>query len=262
MGILNVTVDSFSDGGKYLSPGAAVDRALQMVEEGADIIDVGGESTRPGAEPVSAGVEMERVIPVIRRIARETDALISVDTSKASVAAAALEAGASIINDVCGARDTRMFEVARASGAGIILMHMQGTPRTMQTNPRYDDVVAEVGEFFRQSLARALEYRIDARCIAFDPGIGFGKTVAHNLQLLGDMESLASFGRPLVIGVSRKSFIGRLLNDDAMERRLWPTVALTSLLREKGARIFRVHDVRENRDALRMTEAVLSGGVG
>lgn len=257
MGVLNVTVDSFSDGGKHLSPQAALAHARRMIAEGADIIDIGGESTRPGASPVPLEVEMERVIPVIEALARESTVLLSVDSSKAAVAAAAVDAGAHILNDVAGFRDEAMLDVAQRSGAGMIAMHMQGTPQTMQIAPAYDDVVSEVRDFFRQSLARFLESGIDPSCVAFDPGIGFGKDVSHNLKLLAGVAELAVDGRPILIGVSRKSFIAKIIGDSAMERRLGPTVALTAAARLQGARIFRVHDVRENLDALRTIEALM-----
>jgi dihydropteroate synthase len=259
MGVLNVTADSFSDGGRFLAPDDAVRHALAMVAGGADIIDVGGESTRPGAEPVSAEIEMARVIPVIERLSAQTDRAISIDTSKASVAAAAIKAGASIINDVTAMRaDGAMAIVAERTGAGVILMHMQGTPRDMQANPHYGDVVAEVGDFFRQSFERALRCGINPMRIAFDPGIGFGKTVEHNLLLLKNLAALRIENRPLVLGVSRKSFIGKILEAPSHADRLWPTVALTSYAREQDANILRVHDVRPNAEALRMTEAILS----
>jgi dihydropteroate synthase len=259
MGILNVTEDSFSDGRAYLSPARAVEHALQMVEEGADIIDVGGESTRPGAHPVSEFEELRRVLPVITSIAAQTDRPISIDTSKAKVARAAIEAGARLINDVTGLRgDREMIEVASETGVGVVIMHMQGTPRTMQNSPYYEDVVSEIREFFRLSHERAVASGIHPMSLAYDPGIGFGKTVSHNLALLRNVGSLRIEDRPLLYGVSRKSFIGKVLGTASMEERFWPTVALTSLLREKGVNIFRVHDVRANREALRMTEAILN----
>ena len=258
MGILNVTVDSFSDGGKYVSVEKAVEHGLRMVEEGADIIDVGGESTRPGAEPVDAEEEMRRVLPVIGALAGKTRCAISIDTYKAEVARAAVGRGARIINDVTGLRgDAGMAGAARETGAGLIIMHMQGSPRDMQSNPRYSDVVAEVGDFFRQSFTRAVTCGIDPMNIAFDPGIGFGKTAAHNMLLLKNIESLRVENRPLVVGVSRKSFLGKISGSDDMADRLWPTVALTSYARERGADIFRVHDVQPNAEALRMTGAIL-----
>lgn len=256
MGVLNVTPDSFSDGGRFDQVESALNQAQRLIEEGADIVDVGGESTRPGAAPVQPVEELGRVLPVIRRLRERTpQILISIDTSKAAVAAAALAAGADIINDVTALRgDPAMAEVAASTGAGLCLMHMQGTPGDMQRAPRYDDVVAEVADFLAARLAAATVAGIARECIALDPGIGFGKTAAHNLRLLRDPLALtvAMPDRPLLFGVSRKSFLGGTLAD-----RFWPTVTLTSLLRERGARIFRVHDVRPNREALRMTEAIL-----
>ena len=261
MGVLNLTLDSFSDGGRFFDPELAVAHALQMEAEGAEIIDIGGESTRPGAEPVSEAEELARVVPVIERLAGRLQAVISIDTSKAAVARAALAAGAGILNDVTALRgDPEMPRVAAESGAGVILMHMQGTPRTMQAAPHYEDVVAEVRDFFRQSAALALRWGIDPLRIAFDPGPGFGKTVEHNVMLLRHLEALRPAempDRPLVWAVSRKSFLGTLLDDMALEQRFWPTVALTSLGRELGAAVFRVHDVKANVEALRMTEAIL-----
>jgi len=258
MGVLNVTVDSFSDGGKYVSVKNAVAHGLQMVAEGADIIDVGGESTRPGSEPVEEAEELRRVLPVIKELAGQIKCPISIDTCKARVARAAIEWGACIINDVTGlCGDPDMAGVAAETGAGLVIMHMKGRPRDMQVNPRYDDVVAEVGEFFRHGFTHAVSCGIDPMNIAFDPGIGFGKTAAHNLLLLKNIESLTVENRPLLVGVSRKSFLGKILGSDDMAGRAWPTVALTSYARERGARIFRVHDVRPNAEALRMTEAIL-----
>src|SRR5262245_57752423 len=201
MGVLNVTPDSFSDGGCYFDSSAAIKHGLEMAKNGASIIDVGGESTRPGAEPVSPNEQIARVRPVIEELAQSTRAHISVDTSSAEVARAALQAGASIINDVTGATgDERMFALAAETGAAVILMHMQGTPATMQIAPAYHDVVKEVAEFFRQQFAQAVRSGIDPMCIAFDPGIGFGKTLAHNLALLANLSRLRVEGRPLVIG--------------------------------------------------------------
>jgi dihydropteroate synthase len=264
MGILNVTADSFSDGGRFLAPGAAVAHALQMADEGAAILDIGGESTRPGAEPVAEEVEMARVLPVVGGIldcglrVAGGGILLSIDTSKAAVARAAIARGAHIINDVTGLRgDPEMLDAARETGAGLVIMHMRGSPRTMQDAPRYDDVVAEVREFFRQSFERAVHSGIDPMCIAFDPGIGFGKSVAHNLALLKNLAALRVADRPLVLGVSRKSFISRVLGSDSMEDRGAGTVALTALGRALGANVFRVHEVKANAAALRMAEAVL-----
>ncbi len=256
-GIVNVTPDSFSDGGQFFDPARAVQHGLQLLAEGADILDIGGESTRPGAEPISAEEELHRVLPVIRALRAQTQTLISIDTFKASVAEAALAAGADIINDVSGlAHDPRMLHVARASDCGLVVMHMKGEPRTMQQHPHYDDVVREVHDYFDRRVRDLAEAGIDPRRIVLDPGIGFGKTLEHNLALLRALPALRSHGRPLLVGVSRKSMIGRLLGSDRMEDRAWPTVALTSWLREHGAAIVRVHDVKPNVDAMRMTEAI------
>jgi dihydropteroate synthase len=258
MGVLNVTTDSFSDGGRYIDVERAVAHGQRLAAEGAEIIDVGGESTRPGAEPVPEAEEMRRVLPVIELLATEVpDCAISIDTMKPAVARAAMETGAEIINDVTGLRDPKMREVVRATGAGAIAMHMQGMPRDMQRSPRYDDVVGEIREFFRQTFEGCLACGIDPMRLAFDPGIGFGKTVEHNLTLLRNVDSMRVGGRPLVLGVSRKSFLGKVVNSDDLDDRAWPTVALTSYGRTRGANIIRVHDARPNAEALRMTEAIL-----
>ena len=258
MGVLNITPDSFSDGGSFFSLQAAVDHGLALIAEGADIIDVGGESTRPGAQPVPKDEELRRVVPAIRALRAKTDCLLSIDTSKADVASAALVAGANIVNDITGLRgDPKMHEVTREAGAGVVIMHMQGTPSTMQAAPSYANVTAEVGDFFRQSIARAISCGLDPMSIALDPGIGFGKTFAHNRELLHNLPALRVWDRPLVVGVSRKSFLGALTGSPALSERFWPGVAMTSFCRERGARILRVHDVQPNREALRMTEAIL-----
>jgi dihydropteroate synthase len=259
MGVLNVTPDSFSDAGAFIDLERAVAHGLAMAAEGAEIIDIGGESTRPGAEPVSADEEAARVLPVIGRLARH-GILISIDTMKPEVARAALEAGAEIVNDVSGLRDPAMREVVRASGAGAIVMHMQGTPRDMQRAPAYENVVSEVRQFFRQQHAACITSGVHPERLAFDPGIGFGKTVAHNRALLRSLGELAPADRPIVLGVSRKSFLGEAIGSRAMEDRAWPTVALTSFARTLGARVVRVHEVRSNVEAMRMTEAILGGG--
>ncbi len=259
MGVLNVTPDSFSDGGDFFTTEKAVDHGARMAAEGAQIIDVGGESTRPGAPPVSAEDELARVLPVIVELReRIAEAFISIDTTKAVVARAALEAGASIINDVSGGRaDPQMMKLAAEKKSAFIIMHMQGTPQTMQAKPHYADVVAEVTDFFRQQYASALECGIDSMAIAFDPGIGFGKTVEHNLELLSSLPRLRVHDRPMVVGVSRKSSLGKLIDSTEMSDRLAPTIAFTALLRERGANVLRVHDVRENAAALRVTERLL-----
>jgi len=259
MGIVNVTPDSFSDGGSFLDPLAACKHGLKLVEEGADILDIGGESTRPGSQSVPFEEEIQRVIPVIQRLRHETKALISIDTNKAAVAQAAVNAGADIINDITGLRgDANMPSVVSQSGAGVIIMHMKGTPRTMQDAPAYLDIISEIGDFFRQSVALALSSGVDPMSIALDPGIGFGKTPEHNRQLLVGIGSFTKTGHPILVGTSRKSFLGWLAGSTAMDDRFWPGVATTSLCRERGARIFRVHDVKPHHDALRMTEAILN----
>ena len=257
MGVLNVTPDSFSDGGSFLDREAAVAHALALAGQGADIIDVGGESTRPGAEAVGVEEELRRVVPVIRDLRKRSNVLISIDTSKAAVAAAAVEAGADIINDVTALLgDPEMPEVAVRSGAGVVLMHMQGEPRTMQKCPQYTDVVAEVAEFLRQRISVTVGCGMAVERLAIDPGIGFGKKPEHNRALLQNLPAFTALGRPVLIGVSRKSFLAWLAGAPAMEDRFWPGVALTSYGRELGAHVFRVHDPKPHREALRMTEAI------
>jgi dihydropteroate synthase len=258
MGVLNVTPDSFSDGGRFFQTEQALAQARKMIAAGANIIDIGGESTRPGADPVDVAEEKRRVIPVIKELAGE--GLISIDTSKAEVAAEALDAGAKIVNDVTGGRgDEAIWPLLAERGAGFIIMHMQGTPRTMQHAPFYRDVVAEVFDFFRQQYACALKFGIDPMTLAFDPGIGFGKTLEHNLSLLKNLPRLHLHDRPLVIGVSRKSFLGKISgHNGSIRHRLLTTVAFTSLLRMNGAHVLRVHDVEENVEALRVADALRS----
>lgn len=257
MGVLNVTSDSFSDGGQFFNVESAVSQARQLAEEGATIIDIGGESTRPGAEPVPEAEELRRVLPVIERLAGDARYVLSIDTMKPAVARAAIKAGAEIINDVSGLRDAAMRDVVCDTGAGAIAMHMQGTPRDMQRAPHYEDVVAEIANFFRQTFSACLACGIDPMRLAFDPGIGFGKTVEHNLALLRNLDAMRVGGRPLVLGVSRKSFLGRITGSDELADRAWPTVALTSYGRARGANVFRVHYARPNAEALHMTEAIL-----
>ena len=258
MGVLNVTPDSFSDGGKFFTVEKAVEHGLRMAAEGAQIIDIGGESTQPGAEFVAVEEELRRVIPVVERLRAKIDIFISIDTSKAQVARAAIEVGASIVNDVTGGQgDKEMMPFVAESKAAFIIIHMQGNPRTMQIEPHYIDVVSEVADFFRQQYAHALECGIDPMAIAFDPGIGFGKTLEHNLELLAQLERIRVYERPLVVGVSRKSFLAKLIGSSEMNDRRAPAVALTSLLRTRGADVFRVHDVKENVNALLVTEAIL-----
>jgi len=259
MGILNVTPDSFHDGGRFDTVQKALDRAQAMISEGADIIDIGGESTKPGAPTVPEKEELRRVIPIIQKLVGLSGIPISIDTRKAAVASESIHAGASIINDISGLRhDAQMIELAATSGAGLIVTHMQGTPETMQNNPRYHCVVTEVIDCFRETYRRCLESGINPERLAFDPGIGFGKTLEHNLQLLQSLEQLLVHDRPIVLGVSYKSFIGRLLSREEHSARKAPTIALTAIARQKGARIFRVHDVRENREALVTAEALMN----
>jgi dihydropteroate synthase len=258
MGILNVTPDSFSDGGAHLVPHSALQHARDMIAAGAELIDIGGESTRPGAQAVPAAVEIQRTAPVVAALRAEWNGLISIDTSKAAVAQAALDEGADIVNDVTGlTADPDMPAVCAASGCGVVVMHMQGNPRTMQLSPHYSDVLSEVMAFFQERLATLTNSGIEERAICFDPGIGFGKNLDHNLSLLAALQDITVAGRPLLLGVSRKSFMGKILGSQDLDRREWPTVAITARAREQGVMIHRVHSVRENLHALRMIEAIL-----
>jgi len=257
MGVLNVTPDSFSDGGLYLDADAAVAHGERLAAEGADLIDVGGESTRPGSEPVPEDEELRRVIPVIGRLAAATNVPISIDTSKAAVARAALGAGASFVNDVTALRaDPEMAAVVAGSNAELCLMHMQGEPRTMQENPRYDDVVSEVKAFLEQRLAFAVGEGIADTRIWLDPGIGFGKTLEHNLELLRRLVEIAAIGRPVLVGASRKRFIGALTGK-AEGERLAGSLAAAVMAFERGASMLRVHDVGPTRSALLVAGATV-----
>jgi dihydropteroate synthase len=258
MGILNVTPDSFSDGARYARPEAALDRAAQLAEEGALIIDVGGESTRPGALAVGEAEELDRVLPVIERIARTLEVAISIDTSKPAVMAAATAAGACLVNDVNALRAPGARDWAASAGVGVCLMHMQGEPRTMQHNPVYTDVVTEVGEFLVRERALCIAAGIPHDAIALDPGAGFGKGLEHNMTLLNGLPRLTALGSPVVVGVSRKSFIGRILGR-ATDERLYGGLGLAALAISMGARVIRTHDVRPTRDAIDMVSAVLQG---
>lgn len=264
MGVVNVTPDSFSDGGRYLDPGAAVEHGLELAAAGADVLDVGGESTRPGAEPVEAGEEARRVVPVIRRLAAEAKVPVSVDTTKAAVAAAALEAGASIVNDVSAGRfDEAMLPLVAVAGAGYVAMHMQGTPATMQREPRYGDVVAEVGEFLVGRLAAAEEAGIARERLWADPGIGFGKTAAHNFELLARLpELVATVGVPVVVGTSRKVFIGAALGGLPVDEREEGTLATVVWALDRGASMVRVHDVRPAVEVARLLAALRTADPG
>jgi dihydropteroate synthase len=258
MGILNVTPDSFSDGGRYAAAEAALARAKQLVAEGAAIIDVGGQSTRPGAQGVDEAVEFARVLPVIEAIAASCDVAISIDSSKPGVMKAAVAAGACIINDVYALREPGARAVAAETQAGVCLMHMQGEPRTMQESPRYNDVVGEVSEFLLRERHACVEAGIAAECTAFDPGFGFGKSLEHNLTLLKELSRIAALGAPLLVGVSRKSVIGKILGK-ALNDRLYGGLGLAALAVSSGARIIRTHDVGPTRDAIRCVSAVLQG---
>lgn len=258
MGVINITPDSFSDGGLFRDPGRAVARGVEMIVAGADMIDVGGQSTRPGAEDVPLEEELRRVLPVVRGL-REAfpDCLLSIDTMKAEVARAALAEGAVVVNDVSGlTADPDMVAVVRDGGCGVVVMHMRGVPATMQEDPRYGDVVAEVGGWLRGRCAELARAGISREAMVFDPGIGFGKTRRHNLELLAALDDLAPSGRPLLLGVSRKSVIAGTLGTRDLPLLDHATVALTAWARLGGARVFRVHEVEPNVRALRMAEAV------
>lgn len=260
MGVLNVTPDSFSDGGEFLDPGQAEERAWQMVEEGADLIDIGAESSRPWSSGIEAEVELERLLPVLRRLGAGFPIPISVDTSKARVAAAALEAGASMINDITALRgDPDMIAVVRDARCPVILMHMKGTPQNMQENPTYDDVVDEVFCFLAERIKEAVEQGIREEDLLIDPGIGFGKTVEHNLKLLRQLRSFRCLGRPVVLATSRKSFLGAILGLADPKERVIGTVATSALAAVQGVDILRVHDVKENVQAVAVARAVGAG---
>ncbi|MGE5282915.1 MAG: dihydropteroate synthase [Chloroflexota bacterium] len=257
MGVVNVTPDSFSDGGLFLEPEAAIAHGEQLVRDGAGILDVGGESTRPGAEPVGADVELERTRPVVADLAAMGHA-VSIDTAKAVVAEAAIGAGAEIVNDVTALRgDADMAALCGERGATVVLMHMAGDPRTMQDEPRYDDVVDEVRSFLAERIEAAVAAGIEEEKVWVDPGIGFGKTLAHNLELLRRLGELRELGRPLVIGTSRKSFIGKI-DGSPVEERVGGSVATAVLAAAEGADVLRVHDVAETAQALRVAVAILS----
>jgi dihydropteroate synthase len=258
MGVVNVTPDSFSDGGRFFEAEAAIEHGVKLVRGGAQILDIGGESTRPGAEPVEQKEELRRVLPVIRALAEQVRVPISIDTMKPGVAEAAVEDGASIINDVAASRDTAdMWRLVAETGVGYVCMHMQGTPQTMQLNPFYVDVVAEVEAFFRERLAGLERAGVRSERVIFDPGIGFGKTLEHNLQLIGALRRLTKLERPILLGVSRKSFISKVVGADAASR-LPAGLACACLAVEAGVQIIRAHDVAETVQAVRMTEAIIS----
>jgi len=257
MGVINVTPDSFSDGGLHLDSVAAIAAARQMMEQGADVVDIGGESTRPGAEAVPATEEIRRVLPVVETLVAD-GAVVSIDTSKPDVARAALVAGAEIVNDVTAAATPDMPGLLGEWGAGVVLMHMKGTPRTMQLDPSYDDVVGEVAEFLGSRAQQLIETGVDPASIAIDPGIGFGKTVTHNLELIDELGKLAGMGFPVVLGTSRKTFLGRVAGIEDPTLRDGVTAVTTALGFERGARVFRVHDVASSRAALSLAAAIVN----
>ena len=257
MGIVNVTPDSFSDGGRYFAPEAALAHARQLLAEGADVLDLGAESTRPGSLPVPADEQWRRLVPVLETLARETDACLSVDTASASVAERALDGGAHVVNDVTALRDPAMSSVVARSGAGLVLMHMRGTPAAMQRDPRYRDAAREVAAELSAGLAAASAAGIPHERIALDPGVGFGKAIEHSLQLLARIESLVALGRPVMVGVSRKSFIGRLL-DEPVDRRLEGSLAAAAISVFLGARVVRTHDVAATVRAVKVAAALRS----
>lgn len=257
MGIVNVTPDSFSDGGKYSSVDSAVEHALRLIGEGADILDIGGESTRPGAEPVSLEEELRRVIPVIDALSKVTTVPLSIDTYKPEVMRAAIQAGADIVNDICALQGAGALDIVAGSNAGVCLMHMQGVPQTMQLNPDYGDVVAEVRQFLGARAQACLAHGIAKERILLDPGFGFGKTTAHNVALIQHLESLTELGFPLLVGLSRKSVLGRIAGGDE-QQRLHAGLAASVISVMKGARIVRVHDVKATVDALKVVTAVMA----
>jgi dihydropteroate synthase len=257
MGILNVTPDSFSDGGLFVNVESAVEHANKMIEDGADIIDIGGESTRPGAEAIPIDVELDRVIPAIATLSKSANICISIDTYKSSVAKIALDNGACMVNDISAMSDPDMAETVAKAGAPIILMHKKGTPKDMQIAPHYDSLIAEITQYLQNKVLMAEKSGISADKIIIDPGIGFGKTVAHNLEILRRLGEFKSLGKPILIGASRKSFIGKILNAKP-QGRIFGTVSSCVLAAQSGVKIVRVHDVKEVREALTVAEAILT----
>jgi len=257
MGVLNVTPDSFSDGGEFFRAEPAVAHAEKMFDEGAQVIDVGGESTRPGSDPVSPEEELRRVLPVIQGIlSARPDSIVSIDTYRSSIAEAALDAGARAVNDVTALGDPRMAGLMAERGCPIILMHMLGEPKSMQQDPRYEDVVREVRDFLAERAERAIRAGVELENIILDPGIGFGKALEHNLKLLKRLDSLVELGFPVLVGVSRKSFLGKITGCEDPKSRLFGTMAANVLAYERGANLFRVHDVRANKEALAVAAAI------
>jgi dihydropteroate synthase len=259
MGILNVTPDSFSDGGKFLNPKDAIKQALNMAEQGADIIDVGGESTRPGADSIPLEEELKRVIPVIEEVMKKTDVPISIDTYKSEVATRALDAGAEMVNDISALRfDPEMKKIISKYDVPVILMHIKGTPKNMQDDPHYDNVIQEISDYLKESIQMAEDSGIDKDKIIIDPGIGFGKRVKDNLEILRNLKKLTSLDKPILLGLSRKSFIGKAL-DLPLDQRLEGSLAASAVAILNGAKILRVHDVRESKRAAQMVDAILKG---
>ena len=256
MGILNITPDSFSDGGRFIALDSAVEQALQLIADGAAALDIGGESTRPGAEPVPLQEELRRVIPVIERLASKIDVPISIDTTKAEVARQAVAAGAEIVNDISGLRfDPAMVDVCRETGAGVICMHIQGTPQTMQRNPTYENVVGEIAAYFQERLAFLEDRGVPRERVLLDPGVGFGKTAEHNLRILSHIAAFHELGRPLLIGHSRKRFLKKLLGRE-VDERLAGGIGVSIALAGQGVEMLRVHDVAAHRDALTAWETI------
>jgi dihydropteroate synthase len=263
MGIVNVTPDSFSDGGQFARADAAIAHGLALAEQGADILDIGGESTRPGATPVDLAEELRRVVPVVSELAKKTTTLLSIDTSKAAVAQACLDVGAQIVNDVTAlGGDPNMLDVARRAGAGVILMHMQGTPATMQSAPHYDDVVGDISKYLLQRLQNMTAGGLSLEKIALDPGVGFGKTHEHNLEIVSRLAEFGRLGRPICLGASRKGFIGKISGQAPEERMIGSVVVACHAFARKAAQIIRVHDVAQTYAALRMMEALTNRGAG
>ena len=257
MGVLNVTPDSFSDGGEFFDPDRAVAQAASLLDEGARILDVGGESTRPGSDPVSPQEELKRVMPVVQGIlAARPEAVVSIDTYRASIAEAALDAGARIVNDVTALSDPKMADLVAERGSPVILMHMRGEPKSMQQDPFYEDVVREVRDFLGRRAERAVRAGVKEAKIILDPGIGFGKTLEHNLALLNRLDALVELGFPVLVGASRKSFLGKIVGSGDPKDRLFGTIATNVLAHERGATLFRVHDIRANKEALAVAAAI------